>query len=321
VVHVTSGANIYPLPAAVPDPSISSSVLTNGTPAPSLNQSNVSWGNSTTTTPSPGSDEALGGALLTPIPWLRNLSNASDMEIEGELQTSSTETIDGPNGAGHIETVTVSVNGIPSTSPSTLPSTTATSSPSTSSADTGNTPNDSSSLRAEGGITQGELLRQEQRAGVVPASQLAQHPHGHHLDEEGHDEEDVPHARGPEEIGMEDMGPQNAASDEKIGAGVRMRGIDVEAAVGRKVEGGDDTIVEDAKEETEYVEGQTPKRGADEDIGGDEKRVKDRPDGKEKEDEDIALVDVDGKEEGESKVGEDKDMTNVGADAADSTTQ
>ncbi|KAI0837632.1 hypothetical protein F5Y06DRAFT_270949 [Hypoxylon sp. FL0890] len=171
VVHVTSGLNIYPLPPAIPDMK-TASLLSNGvsdalaTPSP--------WA-------TPGSDEALGGALLTPIPWLQpnhhgiggpssavgtprqrspnggGLSQnnggpgpaMSGSELEGEVRTESTETIDGPNGVGSIETVSVSVNGIPS-------------------------------MGARGvGVTQGELLRQEQRAGVVPVSQLVPSHHVH----------------------------------------------------------------------------------------------------------------------------------------------
>lgn len=172
---MTSGLNIYPLPPAIPDMK-TASLLSNGVsdilapPSP--------WA-------TPGSDEALGGALLTPIPWLQpnhhgiggpssalstpgqrspnggdgrhsqNSSSSSSsgagpaMELEGEVRTESTETIDGPNGVGSIETVSVSVNGIPS-------------------------------MGARGvGVTQGELLRQEQRAGVVPVSQLVPSHHVH----------------------------------------------------------------------------------------------------------------------------------------------
>ncbi|KAK6860157.1 hypothetical protein PG990_012540 [Apiospora arundinis] len=288
VVHVTSGLNVYPLPPAVPDAS-SISLLPNGATdavAPSP------WA-------APGSDEALGGALLTPIPWLQHggsqghgglsptssqlsdssstaggdrASSSSDAE-QGELRTESTETIDGPNGMGSIETVTVTVNGV-----------------------------SSMGARVGVGVTQGELLRQEQRAGVVPVSQLVptHHIHPHHpgqqfqqqqntqqqqqqqqqLDQdqergqqdqndgvspsttatmaddspatenrEGGEEEaaelpvsdrtedERPHARGPEEIGAEDMGPQresNSTANYGGGASLDMHGIDVEAAVGRK---------------------------------------------------------------------------------------
>lgn len=179
VVHVSSGAHVFPLPPAIPDPS-SASVLSNG----GVDPTSVSWGNPTGSLQNGlGSDESLGGALLTPISWLTNKSHDGNTRspLEGEVTTESTEMIDGPNGMGGIETVTVSVNGISSTrSP------------------TNGSPPNGTTLRAEGAITQGELLRQEQRAGVVPKSQNSRKV----ADKDGKGEEDeVPHARGPEEIG------------------------------------------------------------------------------------------------------------------------
>jgi len=252
VVHVTSGANVFPLPPAIPDPS-SAAVLSNGTS--SVDPLSISWGKSTQTQqPSLGSDESLGGALLTPITWLNKNGTGSRTHspIGREVRTESTETIEGPNGPGGIETVSVSINGISSTREI----------PSSSVNDT------TTSLRAEGGVTQGELLRQEQRAGVVPAAQLT----GHRADADGLGEEDeAPHARGPEEIGMEDMGPQTPSSlSERNGPGSRMTGIDVEAAVGRKLEPKED----DVKVEAQPQRPSTPKRVAEENIGADEKRLK-----------------------------------------------
>ncbi|RYP29988.1 hypothetical protein DL767_006471 [Monosporascus sp. MG133] len=272
VVHVTSGLNIYPLPPAVPDMT-SGSVLSNGI--------GDALDTSSSASVAPGSDEALGGALLTPIPWLQPnrqhaLGSSPQPEtqsgtatpgepadgrggeqgpggLQPEVRTESTETVEGPNGMGSIETVSISVNGVPS-------------------------------MGARGvGVTQGELLRQEQRAGVVPVSQLVpNHPlhqqQARHANpanqqrgspdsqassdtmEEGGSpgdgqegvasapvasvsavatDEEKPHARGPEEIGPEDMGPQPGGSATMAGTyaggtGVDMQGIDVEAAVGRK---------------------------------------------------------------------------------------
>jgi hypothetical protein len=278
VVHVTSGANIYPLPAAVQDPR----ALPNGTGS-HADPNSISWGNSTITVPSLGSDESLGGALLTPIPWLRPhnqivMSNGNGgshiQELAGEVKTESTETIDGPNGAGSIETVSISVNGIPS---ATLSSTA--------------NKDSRGGLRAEGGVTQGELLRQEQRAGVVPAAQLAMSRSSGDVDGNTSEEDDeVPHARGPEEIGMEDMGPQAAGS-----VGVAMQGIDVEAAVGRR-----------AEEAVEEPAPTTPKREADEELGSGNKRIREEASTKTErqgEDESMVLVDADGNEETEEKVG------------------
>jgi hypothetical protein len=126
----------------------------------------------------------------------------------------------------------------------------------------------------EGGVTQGELLRQEQRAGVVPVSQLE----GNRGDSNGLGEEDeTPHARGPEEIGMEDMGPQGSGSaSQRAGPGVAMQGIDIEAAVGRKVdkeEGDAEGEGEGEKGEESELPG-TPKREAEEELGAAEKRLK-----------------------------------------------
>jgi hypothetical protein len=292
VVHVTSGANIYPLPAAVQDPR----ALPNGTGS-HTDPNSISWGNSTIAVPSLGSDESLGGALLTPIPWLRPqsqiaISNGNGgnhlQELAGEVKTESTETIDGPNGAGSIETVSISVNGIPSATLSSAAN-----------------KDNRGGLRAEGGVTQGELLRQEQRAGVVPAAQLAHSRNSGDVDGIRSEEDDeVPHARGPEEIGMEDTGPQAAGS-----VGVAMQGIDVEAAVGRRAEG----VAEEPAPTT-------PKREAEEEMVSGNKRLRDETSIKSEpqgEDETMVLVDADGKEETEAKVGEDGE--NAGPDAIDTS--
>ncbi|KAK9781991.1 hypothetical protein AB5N19_08391 [Seiridium cardinale] len=327
VVHVTSGLNVYPLPPAIPDMASASGLLSNGI-------SDVIGPNPFAT---PGSDEALGGALLTPIPWLQprgpesnalspqpsssqtDSSGSSDRPTssnEGqdatpsespELRTESTETIDGPNGMGSIETVTVTVNGI-------------------------------SSMGTRGvGVTQGELLRQEQRAGVVPVSQLASHISSHHhhaaaaaaqhrassaspssnvataeqaVDSgdvvgtvQGADEDEKPHARGPDEIGAEDTGPQReGASSTNYHVGgpagsFEMQGIDVEAAVGRKASEShtspepksttesntesekSDVEVDDKMDGVELTRARsaTPKREAEDELEGERKKIKEDP--------------------------------------------
>ncbi|KAG8159596.1 hypothetical protein KVR01_010233 [Diaporthe batatas] len=308
VVHVTSGNNTYPLPPAIPD----MSSMTLGVPNGVMDQghgnhesgpdTSMAWV-STSNGNAIGSDEALGGALLTPIPWLQRRSSgnrdgdggsesgeSSTLGSDGgpsplasnqspaasssspsqrsssqqssrqfETRTESTETIDGPNGVGSIETVSISVNGIPPMG----------------------------SAAQQRVITQGELIRQEQRAGVVPVSQLQRSgpvvvtssssaegataspaddgsstdaadndtPMGEagagaegeqpkdtssdRSDEEMPDEEEAPHARGPDHIGAADMGPQAPASSSfslSSGGNMEVRGIDVEAAVGRKHE-------------------------------------------------------------------------------------
>ncbi|KAM0440999.1 hypothetical protein ACHAPT_000304 [Fusarium lateritium] len=276
VVQVTSGTNIYPLPPPIPD---MSSMHLNGEDAndPAVS---VAWSNPTTA--ALGTDEALGGALLTPIPWLTRRSPDSGQNTPGaQIHSESTETIDGPNGVGSIETVSVSVNGIPSTGHAR-------------------------------GVTQGELLRQEQRAGVVPVSQLSRAQEAAHegdhltLEEEEEEteeqfrlrqeqqqklqqaheeEEETPHARGPEEIGVDDTGPQSSTTSYVGEGGLEMQGIDVEAAVGRKhdddehkAEGSMDADG-DAEGESEPkspgAESVGTKREADQDLEGDPpKKVK-----------------------------------------------
>ena len=202
VVQVTSGTVVYPLPPAIPD---MSALNVNGEEGKDP-AATVAWSNPTTAPL--GSDEALGGALLTPIPWLTRRSPETNEEPApgAQIHSEGTETIEGPNGMGSIETVSVSVNGVPSTGHAR-------------------------------GVTQGELLRQEQRAGVVPVNQLSRNQEvpgeggERRADEE---EEEVPHARGPEEIGVNDTGPQGATTSYVGEDGVDMQGIDLEAAVGRK---------------------------------------------------------------------------------------
>ncbi|KAF4971777.1 hypothetical protein FSARC_1470 [Fusarium sarcochroum] len=261
VVQVTSSINTYPLPPPIPD---MSSMHLNGED-PKDPAVSVAWSNPTTA--ALGTDEALGGALLTPIPWLTRRSPESSQDTPGaQIHSESTETIEGPNGVGSIETVSVSVNGIPSTGHAR-------------------------------GVTQGELLRQEQRAGVVPVSQLSRAQEAAHEgervpleeeeEEEPHEEEEeAPHARGPEEIGMSDTGPQSTTTSFTSEGGMGMQGIDVEAAVGRKHDDeeepkadGDVDADGDAEGESEAkspsAESVGTKREADQELEGDAyKKVK-----------------------------------------------
>ncbi|KAK1594513.1 uncharacterized protein LY79DRAFT_130990 [Colletotrichum navitas] len=281
VVHVTSGANTYPLPPAIPDMSTMTLLSNGGANGQENPAAAVAWSNSTNSVASTvGTDEALGGALLTPIPWLTRRGSpgssspgSSNGGGPAEIRTESTETIDGPNGVGSIETVSVSVNGIPSMGAS-------------------------NSNRA---ITQGELLRQEQEQGVVPVNQLvrqaeeAQHAaalrsgddgraasperqdqeqQGREQDTGAEEENEVPHARGPEEIGVGDLGPQSeTTSFTSGGPGLEMQGIDVEAAVGRKAEQTHTTpSLEDAEKEntaTAATEEEGPVEAAVDDAASD----------------------------------------------------
>ncbi|KAF2751613.1 hypothetical protein M011DRAFT_416567, partial [Sporormia fimetaria CBS 119925] len=191
VVSVTSSSSLFPFPPAVLP---SGPSLLNGSTAPSN---------------SLGSDESLGGALLTPIPWLQNRGAQSEMISE------STEMVDGPNGAGRIETVSV-INGQLTAVPS---------QPQIASSHP-----DGATLPATGPVTQGELLRQEQEAGLHLSNPHSINPQRSLLAEMDGDtgivqtveaEDEAPHARGPEEIGPEDTGLQTSSR------------IDIEGAVGR----------------------------------------------------------------------------------------
>ena len=238
IVSVASPASIFPLP----------NIQANGTSA-LLN------GISDMSSPDKGEDtDFIGGAELTEIPWLRNAeglgaTNVTRNGAASDLRTESTSVIDGPRGVGSVETVTVNVNGlsgnmtvapnVSSNGPAGLTAKEETTSPQS--------------------VTQGELLRQEQEAGVVPvpvssppqrnssgrvtrastaASQAALRATGMlpstvdaENDEDGAvEEEEKVHVRGPGVIGMEDMGPQAP------GSGLE-RGIDVEGALGRRGEG------------------------------------------------------------------------------------
>lgn len=178
-----------------------------------------------------------------------------------DLRRQSTSVIDGPNGVGSVETVTVAVNGNSRTA-----------------------------------VTQGELIRQEQEAGVVPVPVISRNAvgagastatvGGKKSEETVEDEDTIPHARGPEVIGMEDMGPQASSKG----------GFDVEAALGRKGEG-EAPRPKEAPAESDRVEADGEKDG----------------------DGDIEIVDADGDKESEEKKA-DSVGQNVGSDAVDGTT-
>ncbi|KKZ63451.1 hypothetical protein EMCG_02262 [[Emmonsia] crescens] len=187
VVSVSSGADIFPLPLSMPLPGgmIDTNLINgvNGTGSGSFMFSDND---------ALGSDESLGGALLTPIPWLSNSA------LPG-----------GNNDDGFVE---------PDPSPNSSPGA---SSPSSSS------PSSAVPPRESGAVTQGELIRQEQEAGVVPTTTI-QHQYqrqhepasplmaeGDRVEAQGDELEEVPHARGPNILGVEDMGLQD-------GKGVQM---------------------------------------------------------------------------------------------------
>lgn len=293
-----------------------------------------------------GSDESLGGALLTPIPWLRH-GNGMGSQGDGELHTEGTETIQGPNGAGSIETVSVTVNGVPSASSAshTSPNTSTPASPTLSEqsdASTGSsTGSTDQALREQGGVTQGELLRQEQEAGVVPVAQAGPRrtlmssgavavgrdalsgENAPEVSVEAMDDrpEEHPHARGPDVIGMEDMGPQQHNIGEQK--------LDMEAAVGRShspqpatetVAPEADAMLEDAKSDNAGEPGKDPQ-----DLEKDVEKMKEATDevkentGKDSEG-DVVVADADGRSTDEIEKTEGTGEQG-GPDAVDTTAQ
>ncbi|GKT91600.1 PPP4R2 domain protein [Colletotrichum tofieldiae] len=264
VVHVTSGASTYPLPPAIPDMS-TMTLLSNGSANGQENPAAaVAWSNSTNSVAStPGI--LLAGLLQRGGP--------------AEIRTESTETIDGPNGVGSIETVSVSVNGIPSMGASS--SNRAITQGRRSSQPTRATSRRSTTRR--GPAKRGRRQNQQPEKQEQEQQQQPEYATGTAAAEE---ENEVPHARGPEEIGVGDLGPQSeTTSFVGGGPGVEMQGIDVEAAVGRKAEQTHATpppedvaaaaaaedapaeaVVDDAASDTSATS--HPKRDADEELDG-----------------------------------------------------
>ncbi|KAI9725649.1 MAG: hypothetical protein M1828_002934 [Chrysothrix sp. TS-e1954] len=243
VVSVSSGTTIFPLPAV--DTGSASGPLANGT-TPS--------GNTATTQ---SSDEGVGGAMLTPIPWLRS-ENGSDGSASGSPLH--------PSGSR----------------PSTLVNTP------TSSSDTSTTlDRPAEPANPTGAVTQGELLRTEQRTTSPPApvsSLPSRSPTSHTTiststdtgssDEHEHEQ---PHARGPDEIGPEDTGLQGGS----LGGG---QVLDIDAAVGRTheeshpgtgsvhhatVQGEEVDVGESAAGKAEGGEGTSETRSVEKDGDGD----------------------------------------------------
>lgn len=316
VVSVSSPVSSFPLPTT--QSSTNPNFLTNGTPQT----------NGVAERDSLGSDESLGGALLTPIPWLRSGGNALAIAtmapgVDGELHSKSTETAEGPNGVGSIETTSVTVNGIASTTNgSAYTNSSPIASPTLSEQSDASSSSESSieaQLREQGAVTQGELLRQEQEAGVVAIGPngAAMVPRRNLISgvattvgrnasaassvvgsTETTVDEEQPHARGPGVIGMEDMGPQR--QNVESGAAV----LDMEAAVGRgRSKSPQPLHIEEAvfpkQDDMEGIESGKP--GIDpRDVEKDVEKLRERMDQAEKaeakdSDGDVVLADVDGK--------------------------
>ncbi|KAL9618442.1 MAG: hypothetical protein Q9160_006820 [Pyrenula sp. 1 TL-2023] len=250
VVSVSSSADIFPLPTAQPlPPSMVDTIMVNGV-SPNSNGTDSSTGSNGSSLSSfgwahdnLGSDESLGGALLTPIPWLRN-GDATALSSPPPTTMAGSERID------------VEADMVPS--------------------------------RDDGAVTQGELIRMEQERGIVPMSQGTHRMESARpVDEDGSGEDAVPHATGPDVVGVQDMGLQD--------------GQDVELQLGRKPP---------EEEQSESVE--TGSEGLSEQkAGGEGGGEGGDVDG------DVVLTDADGKTEQDEKA--DASGENEGPDAADTT--
>ena len=230
VATVASPVSAYPLPPIGAMTSANTNALFNGTSSPARDQNDKDF---------------IGGAELTPIPWLRDSHPSSPTlhpSAASDLRTESTSVIDGPNGAGSVETVTVTMNGVSSTVPA--------------------------AQAAEEGlpqsVSQGELIRQEQEAGITPVPNARSRNMDRgigtadEMELEGEEEEPV-HARGPNVIGMEDMGPQSPSSGLQQGIEITDRSEEIrapeEVADGEGQTGGSDAVTADADGRAEGEKG------------------------------------------------------------------
>lgn len=215
VVAVSSTADIFPLPRAGPGD------LPNG----------IANGTSTgfmVTDDSLGSDESLGGALLTPIPWLNNTDsdgNNADSIAEGKWSMDS-------NSARGVSLISVLI------------------------------------YDDVGAASQSELVGQQQNAGTAMTSHPEQTTAAAMENETGESHtspppDEIPHARGPPVVGVEDMGLQDG------------RGIEMSLET---------NVAPDSNESGNQPEQATGDSGAKSNTGGD-------ADG----DGDIVLDDVTGK--------------------------
>ncbi len=200
-----------------------------------------------------GSDESLGGALLTPIPWLKNGVNSNSTDMSSPTSDPLGEPLD----------ASAANNMVPE--------------------------------REDGAVTQGELIRREQEAGIVPVSQTIRGTGvGEAEDGELEDENAIPHARGPDLVGAEDIGLQG--------------GRNMEVSIG----GGEGMHVQRAEEvQVEHVE-DVPRP--------DEDKMEAEQEAEAQSNQDIVLTDVDGKAEEQADEKADASGENVGPDAADAST-
>ena len=301
VVSVSSAADIFPLSETPPvkngvNGDGGGGILWNNSDARSDHDSNAL-----------GSDESLGGALLTPIPWLRNgiATGEESSEDSGLLDSNTSTSTDGRDDPSTLVAQAEADPFVPE--------------------------------RPNGAVTQGELIRLEQEAGVVPVTRNPPDTHVSGTMEDNSLLEDgdmVPHARGPDLVGSVDMGRVDGQDVQlRIGSPPNEEGRvtdpndaqtvlpgstssgpvvsdPLESAIGARASTTDsedfEIVLKDA------IEGGDADAMQLDDQAGRQPRTSEEADG------DVVLVDADGKTEDEAKA--DNTGENVGPHATDAST-
>lgn len=319
VVSVSSGADIFPLSDVPPNIDLANGVL-HGT-----DMGGILFANSANETrngydrDSLGSDESLGGALLTPIPWLKDsdLSSSSGTETASsnskvESWQDATETPDQDADADADADAGADMLPLVGEHQQTNMAQTAAHAEAIAAVAQEHNDHTLAPGRSDGAVTQGELIRMEQEAGVVPVghddvSRVGDEAIELNLEDEG---DNVPHARGPNVVGTVDMG--------------KVEGQERQVRISSPPEESSNRI--DANDAQEVLSGGTTAQNPDSSGGSSDEFVKvekeEADDSKKSDDGDIVLVDADGAtEDAPPEKRADESGVNVGAGAADTTAQ
>lgn len=271
-----------------------------------------------------GSDESLGGALLTPIPWLRDVDTSTStddsentLDARNKVEDWQDRGVDDDDFIGDtiIETTTTIADAQAIAAV----------------AEEHANNKDLGPARHGGAVTQGELIRMEQEAGVVPV------PHEDigrteaddfeiGMDDEG---DSMPHARGPDVVGTVDMGLisgearqvriSSPPGDENENVSGTINPNDAQQVLKGGTRKGNSIGVKENDKDKSTSDSDEFVHVAEENDPADSGTRKEA-DAAMSDDSDIVLVDADGMQEVDSnKAG--KSGVNVGADAVDSSTQ
>lgn len=299
VVSVSSGADVFPLSDIPPD--VGNGII-NGTDIGGILFSNSSnEPRNGYDRDSLGSDESLGGALLTPIPWLRD----SDLSSGESSLDSSSKVESWQDQSPEEEMLTLPDTGITPT----VDAAHAIAAVAEEQNEEGLIPE-----RPDGAVTQGELIRMEQEAGVVPVP----HEDIGRIGDEGieiDEGDNMPHARGPDLVGTVDMG--KVAGEERtlrISSPPSDRShLAIDANDAQEVLSGGSTANKGTK--AERTEGGSPS----DDYVTVEKEDANKA-GSSSDDGDIVLVDADGATD-EASEARKADSSGVNVGSTDNTTQ